>query len=665
MAADFRLKQNLKMSPNAQIKNLVPENLSDVPAESDWKLGRIWFNTSIGKLQGVFLKLDKVTGLPVEPEEWEVRIVGADALGPTKDGGYWPDGLFDFTEQTKIADAMDDVNEALKDLSPPEATLLRGNLVMVDQELKTGKVSKTNGSAPHQLNMVGLTEGAQIDYIISNPVVTATLPTDGLVVKGKQQQQFGRADQGIIKVVVDDLPVDAGLNLKSLFNEPSRDHFGIVQGYDPEVNQTIVGIDGVEKSLVANPNKLQYKSSTGALTINTVERYNDFKKWQRGTGTVKYNPTPGRHTIRVEHDGIISGSHLNAEIPTDPFKTNDMVVFYDPSTVAPTTQITSLILKTGNTKYVSGVPYFNNNITFSVNFKADDVFNYTYWDKPISLSMNGTTAGLMEWNHNSSNLSGLSVPLWNDVFSLNGYVIRYTASASMTDRVTLTTKAGKPTTGWGPETTASLNVLIDTNPENNNSTSLKETFLDEEYRMKIGLINTGDVESVKSNTKGTWVSSVPLQSGEAQQTFGTLVKAKSKYDDYNVAVDYTAYAGITQEYYRRIYTQTNKPNSNGKLKIKTTGIVGTDFDIFIKLPSLTGWMNISEHFDLVTFSNNRLSDGIGCGTGYTKTTDGYEFPWTAGNLSTINSGFGYLVRVVLKTNNFKITEIEEISENWR
>jgi len=44
MSADFYLKQHLNMSPNAKIKNLVPETLESVPPESEWKLGRIWFN---------------------------------------------------------------------------------------------------------------------------------------------------------------------------------------------------------------------------------------------------------------------------------------------------------------------------------------------------------------------------------------------------------------------------------------------------------------------------------------------------------------------------------------------------------------------------------------------------------------------------------------------
>jgi hypothetical protein len=36
-----------------------------------------------------------------------------------------------------------------------------------------------------------------------------------------------------------------------------------------------------------------------------------------------------------------------------------------------------------------------------------------------------------------------------------------------------------------------------------------------------------------------------------------------------------------------------------------------------------------------------------------------------GTFSTYASGYGYIIKVVIKTNNFKIDEIEEISKNWR
>lgn len=661
MAADFRLKQHLKMSPNAQIKNLVPENLSEIPAEEDWKLGRIWFNNSIGKLQGVFLKLDNTTGLPVQPEEWEVRIVGADALGPTLDGSYWPDGLFDFTEQTKIADAMDDVNEALKDLAPAEATLLRGDLDL-KQTTQSGRIARLAGS-PDSIRMTGTVEGASIDYIITTSDVEATLPTEGIIVKGTKQQQFGRADQGIIKAVFDGVDSDEGLNLYELFNEAGRDYFGIVQGFDPEVTQTTTNVNGLEIDVEANPNKDGYRSTSGALTINTVERYNDFKKWQRGTGTVNFTVSPGRHTFHVEHDGIISGSHLNAEIETEAFKTNDTVIFYDPNTTAPTTQILDFSIAGGDAKYVSGIPFYTNNIQFSVDLRATNVFNYTYWDKPISLSATGTDAGLLEWNHADSNLNGLTIPAWNDTFNLSGHIINYTASNSTSETITLKAKAGKVATGWGTETSHTLKLLLDTNTSDNNSSPLKETFIDEQYRIKHNIVDMDSVVGVEAAI-GSWNSTVSLQSGEAQQYRGSLIKAQSDYAEYGIPVDYTSFANVTQTYYRRIWAD-GKSNSNGELKITTNGIIGIDFEIFVKFPSVTGWLNINELFDNETFAENHSIDGTGCGTAVNKTTTGYNIPWSMGTFSTTNSGFGYVIKIVIKTNNFKIDEIEEISENWR
>jgi hypothetical protein len=660
MSAEFKLKQHLRLSPNAQIKNLVPENLDTVPAEKEWKLGRFWFNTSIGKLQGVFLKLDKTTGLPVKPEEMEVRVVGVDALGPTKDGGYWPDGLFDFTEQTKISDAMDDVNEALKDLAPPAATMLRGDLVLIEQKQYVGKISSLTDTAPDKINLNGVSAGDEISYIIGSSNVKATLPVDGTVTKGKLQRQFGKADKGKIVVYSDEVLVDAGVDLYGLFNEPSRDYFGVTQGYDPTIKQDTHDFDGNPLSINANPNKEKYKSSTGSLIITKIERYNDFKRWQCGSGIINCNISPGRHTFRVEHDI----TDVNAEIPTPPFKTNTMELFYDPNSVPPSSKINGFNSKSGIPKFLSGIPFLNTKISFVFDYVAKNVFTYTYWDKPISIKMDGSTHDLLEWNSTKSTMKGLKVPLWNHEFSLVGYTISYDSPSTFADNVTITAKAGKPITGWGPSDTLVHKILIDTYPSTGNSTPLKETFVDEEYRININVINQNDSTSVSSNTVGTWDSTTNLKTGNAQQYMGSLIRAKSNFIDYNINTDYSSLSTSPQYYYRRIYAN-NKPNSNGVLKITTENIIGIDFDVHIKFPGITGWLNINKLFDTLEFTEEFTVDGTGCAATISKTTTGYECPWTVGTLSTVQSDFGYLIEIVLKTNKCIITEIEEISENWR
>jgi hypothetical protein len=657
MAANFSLKQHLKMSPNAKIKNLVPENLPDVPPEEEWKLGRIWFNIAIGKLQGVFLKLDTSTGLPIEPHVMEVRVVGADALGPTEDGQYWPDGLFDFTEQTKISDAMDDVNEALKDLAPPEPTLLRGDLE-ITQELRTGRISKGVGSSPDALRMTGIFEGIEIDYIINDSNVELSLPTDGLVVKGESQQQFGRADKGVITAIINDQPADEGIDLGLLYNEDARDYYDVAQGYAPPNYQPVVDESGVETRIEINPNKDNYKSESGVLIINNVARYNGFKKWQKGDGNVVYSATPGRHTIKVEHAGTFKSNDTV-------LSTNEMEVFVDPNTTAPTTVIKSFEVVSGNTKYVSGIPFYNDGVTFSLNFEASSVFSYTYWDKPISLSMEGTTLGLVEWKDSASNLNGKTIPNWDDKFELNSYIVEYSHPNTITDTITLVTKAGKPSTGWGPESSISRKLLFDTNAATGHSNPLKESFIDEEYRMQPLTVDMNSISSVENATTGTWNSDVVLQEGQAQQFMGSLMKAQSNYSEFLVNVDYTSLAAADQNYYRRFFTDSTKPNYNGILKVVTDGTIGIDFDIFVKLPEVTAWLDVKDTFDAVEFSEDYNTDGTACGVDLVKTNDGYELPWTVGTFSTANTGYGYVIKVVIKTSNFKIDEIEEISENWR
>lgn len=664
MAADFLLKQNIRMSPNAQIKNLVPENLSEVPPEDTWKLGRIWFNSTIGKFQCVFKKLDTATGLPLVPETWEVGIIGVDRLGPTTDGQYWPDGLFDFTQDTKIADAMDDVNEALKELAPPEATFLRGDMQLTGQSFRTGKISRYDPYTMYEFGMDGVTAGQEINYIVTNPLINATLPTAGVVVKGQTQEQFGRADQGFMVAMIDNRPTDTGLNLKTLFNEAGREYFDSVQGFDPDVTQLVTNADTFAVSVAVNPSKMSYRSSSGSLTIRTIKRYNEFKKWQVGTGSVRYTVEAGRHTLHVEHDKFDSGHYQKAEIELEAFKTNKLEVFYDPSVISPVTVINSLVVATGDKKYASGLYYYNSNISFTLNFTATEVFTYTYWDKPIVLTMDGTTLGEFAWNHASSNLHGLSTPLSSDVFTLTNFNIVYDSPKTMTESVTLTSRAGKPATDWGLSSSKTLDMLIDTYSLASNSTSIKETFRDEEYRIQMNGRNSDSLSVMQNSLKNTWNSTLQLVAGEAQQYMGKLQKAKDEYSKYGINVDYRPFANNTQYYYRMFYDKNSQPNSNGKIKVVTNGVFGTDFEIQIKLPGLTGWLNVGKLLDTEIFTDSYRVDGTGCGTNYEQITGGYILSWSAGTLSTVNSGFGYLIKVIIKTNNFSITELSEIADTW-
>ncbi len=658
MSADYRLQQHLKMSPNAQIKNLVPETLDDVPPETEWKLGRIWYNTSIGKFQTISLKMDSSTGLPVEPKVQEVVLLGSDELGFARDGEYYPDGLFNFNTTTKVSNAVDEINEALKDLAPAEATGLNGDLeITTTSGFKSGRVSKINVSGL-QLKLDGVNEGDYIDYIILDNKLTATLPTTGFIVKDKQQLQYGKADQGIIKGFYDGSQVDTGINLFDNFSEISRDYFGVSQGYLPNINQEVTATDGTVSTVIANPNKENYISSTEFLTVNNIERYNDFKKWQKGDGIINIGTLPnqaaiepGRHTFYIKHTDVLGGD----------YDTNESEIFYDPDNTEVSTTIETFSLNSGDTKYVSGVAFLNSNISFNLDLTVVNAFAYTYWDRPISLYSSYTDAGTLVWNDDNSNLSGETIPFWDDTINLSNHIINYTGSNKYDTDITLTAKGGKVSTSWGNTASSNLKLLVDTYNSSNNSSYLKETFNDEDFR----LIETTnfDIGEDIIDAVSTWDSTILLIENNAQQFMGKLQVAKDSYTQYGVDVDYTPFQHDEQTYYRPFYA-LDKPNSNGTLKLSTTADIGIDYEAYIKFPGITGWLDINKLYDVQDFSNNKTVDGTGCAVNINSTSSTLTVDWTIGTSSTNDSNFLYTVKIILKNKDITINEIAEISSNW-
>jgi hypothetical protein len=225
----------------------------------------------------------------------------------------------------------------------------------------------------------------------------------------------------------------------------------------------------------------------------------------------------------------------------------------------------------------------------------------------------------------------------------------------------LTAKAGKVSTSWGNTDVSTLKLLVDTYSDNNNSTYLKETFIDEEFR----LLDTTDFDNGGEiiETVGDWDSTLLLTEKNAQQFLGNLQVAKDNYSEYGVEVDYTSFQNDDQIYYRPMYA-VNKPNSNGTLKIYTKATIGNDYEVFIKFPTITGWLDITKLYDVQDFSNNKTVDGTGCAVNINKKSTSFEVDWTIGTNSTNDSNFLYVVKIILKNKNTIINEIAEISNNW-
>ena len=99
------------------------------------------------------------------------------------------------------------------------------------------------------------------------------------------------------------------------------------------------------------------------------------------------------------------------------------------------------------------------------------------------------------------------------------------------------------------------------------------------------------------------------------------------------------------------------PHTNGTLNI--TGITwdnitNGDIQLFMKIPSATGWLDLTSDYNAATFHGN---DGDGCVTGHTQNGDTLQISWSSGYDSTASGGYMYILKIVLKNTNVEIQEL--------
>ena len=632
---DFVLKQNLKLSLNGNVKNFVPEYIDGTPPEEELVLGRIWFNTQIGNFQTVRNKIDS-DGNPI-PGELEVVLLGSDELGFTRDGEYYPDGLFNFTINTKVADAVDEINEALKDIAPANASPLHGDILLNENPI-TMKLSGLDNS-DREFRITSFQTNDEIP-VFNIQTISGNSPTKGYYEKGAYQEQFGNADQGIFKLFLNDEEID-NVDLGNNFYEPSRE-LNVVQGYDAPIYQYLTNQDGTVEKVLANPNKDNFIGSNEFLIINKIEKYNDFKKWQKGTASFNLSLVNGENNFYLGHTTNIENT------------TNTTNVFFNPNQDSVTIEDFSFSTY-GDYKVLSGIPYLNQNIQNNVSAKLLNLFKYTYFDVPLEISSDVSTKKFI-WNDSNFSLADKEYPNFDDELVIDNFKIDFDEINYVSDNLTITIK-GTNNIG-ASESSITQKILIDTYSDI--STLLDEYFVSETYRLPTST-NSDDLENVESN-KGKWNSEKLLEEGEAQVAQGILKQANQNYEEYGLDTDYTDLANSDQVYYR--FIQSNNPNSNGEIFIKTYNNLNDDFDAFIKLPGITGWLDLSKPFDVEDFNNNYKSDGTGCSTGIEKVYNGYNLKWTVGTNSTNDTNNQILIKIVIK-NDVKIYQISEISDGWR
>ena len=525
-------------------------------------------------------------------------------LGTPTDGDY-DDGLLDLYEETKVNDAIDWINETLVDIAPPPPeTFENKNFELNGLSLFSGYVSAGNTNYE-------TSAGQYHSYLTENNSFFLVTPNT---------TAFGNADRGILKLYINGVVVDT-FRLYAAFVEDN------INTNQSAVSYGIQAAGARENEGHAGTNGAIRNSSSGYISILSVGKYNNFKRWQKGQARINITGLLLRHgynTVYLEHD-----------LTDVKYRTRTLKFFYDNSGNRPYLDDTIVLEENqlNSTKYVSGIRYYSIGDRFRTTFSAFRVFNNTYAAIPVKFDMPGLQPVDIAYNH--PNITGpASPPRIGDFFDFDGIITLNQFNEHSINAV-ISISTFDPFGSGGTGASSANNKLVNT--FTNGSTDLIEYFRDEVFRLPAGEYN-----STPSPRINVWQSQNLLTNGQA-----LLFNNRLKYPNTNFTsfkptqlANYESFSGA-QRYYRSFYKQSAKNSGtlviNGITPIE---LVGNAVLIDLKLPTQTGWLSLNKNYDVSTFQGQ---DGDGC----LLNVSGNQFAYSSGTFSTANSGFMVIVRITL------------------
>jgi hypothetical protein len=294
---------------------------------------------------------------------------------------------------------------------------------------------------------------------------------------------------------------------------------------------------------------------------------------------------------------------------------------------------------------LSGVRYLPAGAPVHVKVTAEHTFEIAFHSQPVTIR--GGQAGFTDQNVNfvaggSTELSGYSDPPESDeTFVVEKDISLASGFFSRDARVTAVARDPFSASSAIDIPRQNGRALL-VNTKTQESTDLIEKFTDEKYRLPVGAFDT-----VPGAITDQWTSASPLSTGDVE-VGGALRYPQTNYTQGFIPQagqpDYSGFTG--DKVYCRAFRDLNDPHNSGILKL--VGLVlaniqsGGQVKVELKLPGLTGWLDLGKPFDAGTFTG---ADGDGCRT----SASGDEFSWSAGANSTALSGWMVVVRVTLKS----------------
>jgi hypothetical protein len=376
--------------------------------------------------------LTVVGGLPA----WAAPASGGTIGAPTD--GVYTDGFFDtWTTSTSIGDAVDDLNELVKDIAPSQAVALTG----LDLSI----------SSPPTFHTVKISDGIPSLWYYGGASAGSTITT--------------YYTSGDINLLTPSISDTFRCGLKSDSNT-----FGTVYHklYNPAGNSDIYSFDltpGVT-------------GTSGDLTITSLATYNNI--WKKANASISYTQVADGyegHSIRhVSSPSTYSAGESNVyKVWLDTYSAlNPSPAFSSGPTATEVTPVD---------KYLSGINYYGANSTFNVSFvAASGIFNKCYNASQV--------ARISSEGMNNLNLNPASTPTYTDTFDKSGgnvVLVTLNAANEKTMNTYLTVTLYKAS-GVTTSDTADISRAICT--YGTASTTTSDIFVDEAQRLELDTLTS-------------------------------------------------------------------------------------------------------------------------------------------------------------------------------
>jgi hypothetical protein len=506
----------------------------------------------------------------------------------------------------------------------------------------TGTTTYTGGLSDSNINYkTGDEEGSIVNYIINDAVFElATSSTS-------TRCDFG--DQGLVVFTLNGTAL-VTVDLAANFVELNRESNQSMADYD----NTGTG-DPVTNGIA---NFTGSAAGKGYLQILSVGMYNGFKYYQKWTARVVITDNTllrqGWNEVYLEHTGITPAQQSNV-----------IDLFYDIDTrdagANPSINTPTVAEVTPAYQYLSGVKYYGDGSTWKTSVVGSDCFDNVYHSSNAPIVFSGwpgmSSTPIL---YSDASVSGVSDPPdIGESMTVTDKGFTQAANAASADaRITATPR--DPYGSYTPQQSASDKILVWS--WGNTSTDLVEPFQDENYRLL-----DGSYDSIPGSITGQWDSTEDLDTyddGKGLQLY--MDELYFPTIDFSVYYptgnpNYSLIAGETNKTYFRALKHTGTSHAHGTLRlngITKTQLYNRDVKVWIKLPTQTGWLDLTRDYNYATFTG---IDDDGCWVDrYSQTNSDFKF--SSGHFYTQNSGWIIIVKILYPSSSAPRTSHMQITD---